>query len=167
MTPHLVPAPNMEGVSRRRGRAATAAGSVQGRRPRTGTNRAVSTANTAPIGRRSRDFQHGSSSTAGAATPARSPAGGQRPAVTASHAAPEGAAASRGSAAASEAVSGTAARLEGAPVRGSEQSRMEASDRKVCRNSQFFFLVPSLAFNSNTANVISLIFMPTLISSHN
>jgi hypothetical protein len=96
----------------------------------------------APIGRSSRDFQQGTSSTAGAATQARSPAGGQRPAVTASQAAPEGAAASRGSAAAYEAVSGTAARLEGAPVRGSEQSQMKASDRRVCRNSQLFFFRP-------------------------
>ncbi len=134
MTPHLVPAPNTEGASRRRGRAATAAGSVQGRRPRTGTNRAVSTANTAPIGRSSRDFQQGTSSTGGAATPARSPAGGQRPAVTASSGRGGGFQGFRGG-------FGNRGSPRGRAVRGSEQSRMEASDRKVCRNSQLFFVL--------------------------
>jgi hypothetical protein len=127
-TPPLVPVLIMAVDSRWRGRAATAAGSVQEIRPRTGTSRAASTDSTARTGRSSMVFQQGCprSSTAGAATPDRSPAGGQRPAVTARQADPGGVVDSGGSAADSAAVSGTEARLEGAPARGSEKISPES-----------------------------------------
>jgi hypothetical protein len=134
MTPHPDPALRLEGVCRGPGLTATAAGSVQGRRSRTGTSRAACTANPAHTGRSSTDFQQGSNSIVGAATPDRSPAGAQRPAVTAIQAAPEGAGASRGSAADSVAVLGTAARLEGAPVSGSDQPQSEAPDQMLSPN---------------------------------
>jgi hypothetical protein len=124
--PAPAPALRLEVVCRGPGPAVTAAGSVQGRRSRTGTSRAACIANPAHTGRSSTDFRQGSSSTVGAATPDLSPAGGQRPAdtaATASQAAPEGAGAFKVSAVDSEAVLGTAARLEGAPVCGSDLLR--------------------------------------------
>ncbi len=139
-TPPLVPVLLTAVDSRWRGRAATAAGSVQDIRPRTGISRAASTASTARTGRSSVVFQQGCprSSTADAATPVRSPAGGQRSAVTGRQADPGGVVDTGGSAADSAAVSGTEARLEGAPARGSEKISPESP-----RIRFFFYFCPS------------------------